>query len=378
MALLHTMKILIATPLYPPDVGGPATYSKLLAEGFPAHGLDVSLVTFGEVRHLPKIIRHIVYAVRVFQRAKDVDLIFAQDPVSVGLPALIAASLRRKAFVLKIVGDYAWEQGVQRFGVKHRLDTFSKRPGGDYHPFVRLLKWIERFVALRAKQVIVPSRYLKIIVSNWGVPKEHITVIPNGFRNFEVGGRKQVLRGMVKARGKIIISAGRLVPWKGFEGLIKAVPGLCRSFPDLKLLIAGDGPDMERLESLSKRLNVSLHVVFLGQLSQDVLFSYIKLADLFVLNTDYEGFSHQLLEVMAVGTPIVTTSVGGNPELIEHRKSGILVKRNNIEELGAAITDVLTDKRLREQLVRGAKRRALDFNEERTLRETAKLLKNIV
>lgn len=371
------MRILIATPLFPPDVGGPATYSKLIFDGLPAQGIEVSLVSFGEVRHLPKVIRHIVYAVLVFRRAREVDLVYAQDPVSVGLPAFIAAFFRRKPFLLKVVGDYAWEQGVQRFGVKHTLDTFSKRSPGDYHPFVRFLKWVEYFVASRARHVIVPSVYLKTIVSNWGVPRNSIVVIQNGFRDFEVEGRKQVLRGMVKAHGEIVISAGRLVPWKGFDVLIKAVPLLSKKFPQLKVLIAGDGPEMERLEQLSKRLEVGEHVTFLGQQSQDVLFSYIKLADVFALATNYEGLSHQLLEVMAIGTPIVTTSVGGNPELIEGGKEGLLIKRGSAEALAHAIETLLVGGRLREQLVRAAKRRVRDFSEERVLGETAALLKRI-
>jgi glycosyltransferase involved in cell wall biosynthesis len=371
------MRILIATPLYPPDVGGPATYSKLLFAGLPKNDIEVALVNFGAVRHLPKGIRHLVFCVQVFHAAKDVDLIYAQDPASVGLPAWFAAFLRRKPFLLKVVGDYAWEQGVQRFDVRHTLDTFSKRSPSGYHPFVRFLKLVETFVARRALCVVVPSKYLRTIVSNWGIPKNRIVVIQNGFRDFEVEGRKQVLRGMVKARGEIVISAGRLVPWKGFDVLIRAVPVLIKKFPDLKVLIAGDGPEMERLEQLSERLHVDTRVTFIGRQSQDVLFSYIKLADVFALATSYEGFSHQLLEVMAVGTPIVTTAVGGNPELIEDRKHGLLVKRSP-EALAQAIGILLTDRKLREQLVRGAKRRVQDFSEERVLFETIALIKRFI
>lgn len=371
------MRILLATPLYPPDMGGPATYSALLARELPREGINVVLVPFSSVRHLPKGISHAVYTWHVFRGARDVDIVYAQDPISVGLPSCIAAFLRRKTFVLKVVGDQAWEQGVQRFGVTHQLDTFSKRPGGDYHPFVRLMKFVERQVALRAKQIVVPSNYLKTIVSNWGVPKKHIVVIPNGFRDFDVSGRKQVLRGMVKARGKIIMSAGRLVPWKGFDTLIKAMPAIRRKFRDATLVIAGDGPERERLEQLAKRLEIDTHVIFLGKLTQDVLASYIKMADVFALATSYEGFSHQLLEVMAIGTPIVTTSAGGNPELVEDGKHGLLVRKGDQKALATLIIKVLSDRALRERLVRGAKRRVQDFSEEQAVRETAALLKKM-
>jgi len=243
---------------------------------------------------------------------------------------------------------------------------------------VNLLKFSERLVARRAKRVVVPSEYLKTIISNWGVSKKRITVIHNGIRDFDVRGRKQVLRGMVKARGEILISAGRLVPWKGFAALIAVMPVLLKRFPEAKLLIAGDGPDMNKLEHAARRLGISGHVVFLGSLSQDVLMSYIKMADVFVLNSSYEGFSHVLLEVMAVGTPIVTTNVGGNPEIISDQKHGILIRRNSPKELSEAISRTLSDRGLRERIARAAKRRVKDFSEEHVIRETAEFLNSIV
>ena len=85
------MKLVIATPLYPPEIGGPATYSRLLEEGLPMKGIEVELVKFSEVRHLPKLIRHYVYYRQVLKAARRADAVLALDPVSVGLPAMKAA-----------------------------------------------------------------------------------------------------------------------------------------------------------------------------------------------------------------------------------------------------------------------------------------------
>ena len=106
--------VLVTTGIFPPDIGGPATYSKLLLDELPKHGLDISVLSFGEVRHLPKIIRHISYFFKVLRRGKGVDIIYAQDPVSVGLPSVVASKILRKKFLLKVVGDYAWEQYMQK------------------------------------------------------------------------------------------------------------------------------------------------------------------------------------------------------------------------------------------------------------------------
>src|SRR4051812_7117496 len=105
------MRLLIATPLYPPELGGPATYAKALEDGLPAHGNQVTLVKFGTVRHLGKGVRHLAFFWHIFTALKHADMVLALDPVSVGLPALLAARLRRKPFLVKVVGDYAWEQG---------------------------------------------------------------------------------------------------------------------------------------------------------------------------------------------------------------------------------------------------------------------------
>src|SRR3989344_2242944 len=104
------MKVLIATGLYPPEIGGPATYSKCLEELLPAQGIKVAVLPFSRVRRWPKVVRHIAYFFLVLREGYRTDAVYAQDPVSVGLPAFFGAFLMRKPFFLKVVGDYAWEQ----------------------------------------------------------------------------------------------------------------------------------------------------------------------------------------------------------------------------------------------------------------------------
>ena len=151
------MRIVIATPLYPPEIGGPATYAKLLLEGLPKKGIEVDLVKFSDVRHLPKIIRHFVYYRRVLKAARSADVVLALDPVSVGLPAMKAAKKAGKPFVVKIVGDYAWEQGRQRFGVTQNLDEFVRTTTVPFR--VSVLRRIQTRGAPCATRVIPPLRY---------------------------------------------------------------------------------------------------------------------------------------------------------------------------------------------------------------------------
>lgn len=364
-------KILIATGLFPPDIGGPATYAKILNEELPQRGFRVKILSFGEVRHLPKIIRHLAYALKVWRALPGVDLVYALDPVSVGLPVYLACLLRRRTYWLRVAGDYAWEQGIQRFGVEAMLDEFSLSPRNYAWP-VRILKRIQTRVARGATQVITPSHYLKKIVSNWGIASTKIQVIYNAFENkiLPLDSPRSI-----NSENPTIISVGRLVPWKGFSTLIALVPKLLIKNPGLHLLIVGDGPDQTILKEQIVQFNLGANVKLLGRLNQSDLFTQIGQADLFVLNTAYEGFSHQLLEVMALGVPIITTNIGGNPELIESGQTGLLVPYDDKRALAEAIERLAFDSNLRHRLAQAAQLKVSTFTKIRLIDELVDLLK---
>jgi len=366
-------RILIATPLYPPDIGGPATYSKILKEELPKRGYAVSVLSFGSVRQLPKIFRHGAYFLLVLIRGMRADIIYAQDPVSVGFPAMLAAKILRRRFLLKIVGDYAWEQGTQRFGITESLDTFAKKYRG-YPFFVRLLKKIQTYTAKQAEKIIVPSNYLKQIVAGWGVMPSKSIVVYNSFKPPRPSGNRAMLRNLLSFQGRLIVSVGRLVPWKGFIELISVMPEIQEAFPDAKLMIIGEGPMQKVLEKEINDRHLEESVVLTGKLPHDVLMRYLEAADLFVLNTSYEGFSHQILEAMAVGVPVVTTRVGGNTELIESGVDGVLIPHNDKRALGNAMQNLLSEEATRERLKEGAKRKIQTFTAERMLTALTPLL----
>lgn len=367
-------KIIIATPLFPPDIGGPATYSRILRDELPKYDIEPIIVSFGSVRHLPKILRHIAYFFKILFSSKGVDIIYGQDPVSVGLPALIASKILRKKFIVKIVGDYAWEQSVQRFNVKDLLDDFAQKK--DYSLPVKVFKKIEKYVADSAELVIVPSFYLKKIVSLWGVDSEKIKVIYNAFEGVPNLGEKDKLREALGFSGPTIVSVGRLVPWKGFKDLIAIMPKLKDDFPRIRLVIIGSGPDREKLEDQASFLpKDTIH--FTGQLSRYQTLQQLMAADVLVLNTAYEGLSHLLLEAMAVKVPIVTTSVGGNIELIENGVSGLLVPFNDQRAMKVSILDILKDKTNTGVMVDKAYDKVCGFSVDRMAKEVSNTINEI-
>jgi glycosyltransferase involved in cell wall biosynthesis len=366
------MRLLIATPLYPPDSGGPATYTKLLHDHLSKKGDSMVLVKFGEVRHLPKIIRHITYFINVLRAGKKVDVILALDPVSTGLPALLAARFLGKAFVVKIVGDFAWEQGTQRFGVMETLDEFVKR---EKTPFaVACLRVVQTYVARSATRIIVPSDYLKGIVTRWSskISVEKISVIYNSIELPE-DVQKQ---GAKVAEYPTILSAGRLVPWKGMEGLIDAVEEIQKKHQEVKLVIVGDGPDKKLLDEKAAK-QLGHRAVFTGQLSHLETLNAMQTSTVYVQNSSYEGLSHQLIEALMLGKAIVATSVGGNPELIQDSENGLLVPFGDTEALIVAIEKILEDGELRARLGARAKETSIRFALSIMIEQTHKLLSSL-
>ena len=243
------MKLVIATPLYPPEIGGPATHVQALNEHLPAQGIEVRVIKFSDIRRLPKVFRHIAFGVRVFRAARHADVVSAHDTVSVGLPSALAAMFAGKQLVVCVPGDYAWEQGVQRFGVKDSIDDFQHKR---YGFSVEWLRMLQRFVVRRASVVVVPSAYFGKVVEAWGVKPERLRVVYNSVE------LETPIQPDNKPEGNVMVSAGRLVPWKGFDGVIEALQRL----PEWKLVIIGDGPERARLERLANHRAVANRATF--------------------------------------------------------------------------------------------------------------------
>ncbi len=329
------INILLATGLYPPESGGPATYAKLLEERMPAFGFEVTVLPFRAVRHLPKIFRHAAYFLKCLGKARGVNIILAQDTVSVGFPAALAAKLTGKKFVLRVPGDYVWEQARQRYGVVDELDEFQTK---SYGLRVGLLRAIQKFVARSANVVIVPSGYMQKIVGGWGVVP---MLVYNGI---DIPVPYELPKE--RPEGFFIVSFGRQVPWKGFDALRRVVA----REPRWQLKIFDNLPRVQAM-------------------------GWVKVASVYVNNSTYEGLSHQLLEAMALGTPIVATSVGGNPELVQD--GGLLIPAKDDEALYQALKKIEDDQAGTQERARRAEERVQEFAIPTTLQKLAELLKTI-
>jgi glycosyltransferase involved in cell wall biosynthesis len=366
---MGSMRVVIATPLYPPEIGGPATYTRILEDGLPGMGIEVEIVKFAAVRKYPKLIRHAMYFFKLMHAGKRADAILVLDPVSTGLPAALAASFLGKPLVLKVVGDYAWEQGRQRFGITQSLDEFSRTT--NVPSKVRTLRNIQSWVAGRARTVIVPSEYLKGIVATWGISAEKISVVSNAV-TLTAGIVPEAVSALPRPH---MLTIARLVAWKGIDGIITAVARMRAEGTTASLIIAGEGPERESLEQLAKD-KLGDGYVFSGSIPSPEVHAMLADSDVFVLNSTYEGLSHVLIEALASGIPIVATDAGGNREVLAEG-SGILIPVGDEDTLCAALTDALTNDATRKRLADAARRRAAVFTAPVLLERTKAILLNI-
>ena len=130
------------------------------------------------------------------------------------------------------------------------------------------------------------------------------------------------------------------------------------------------------MESMVKNLGLERKVYLVGRKSQEELATYLAAADTFVLNSGYEGFSHQILEAMTAGVPVITTAVGGNKEIVRQGENGFMVKYQDEFNLIEAIRSLWQDLELREEFKKEGKKTAEHFSSEKMFEETIRVLIN--
>ncbi len=335
------MRLFIAAGIFHPESGGPATYLYRLLPELLARGHMVRVLAFGDdpvhgypypLRRIPRQVlpvRWWRYARAARAELRRADLAFIN---SLGLPLPPRRDVPR---VLKVVGDLAWERAVNKRWIAPDadIDAFQARRDS---PRVQLLKAQRAREVRRADRVIVPSDYLRRMVIGWGALPERVEVIYNALSP----DARAASMSQAEARaelgldaGPLVLTVARLVPWKGIDHLIRAL----RAVPDVRLLVAGDGPDAARLHALAESEGVTARVTFLGRVPRARMPLHFRAADYTALYSGYEGLSHVLLESMLAGTPVIASDKGGNPEVVRHATNGLLVPYPDHDALVAAL-----------------------------------------
>lgn len=215
----------------------------------------------------------------------------------------------------------------------------------------------DRFAALWADAVVAVAEAVRDArLSRWKTPVEKLHLIPNAIDASRFAfvpdrdGTRTAL-GIPPDHG-YVVAVGRLEPVKGHRYLLEAIAILRDMGRPAYLVIVGDGPCRQELEQVAAELGIRQLTRFLG-FRTDVE-AILKAADAFVLPSLSEGTSVAALEAMAARLPVVATSVGGNPELIVHESTGLLVKPQDPGGLATAIDRVFHDEHLASSLVENA------------------------
>jgi glycosyltransferase involved in cell wall biosynthesis len=344
-------RIVIPTGIFPPDVGGPASYVPRIAAALSARGHSVEVITLADdpaaagtlsfpvksIRRGKARIPRMIETIRAIRSsARKADLIYANG---LFIEAAIAAALARKPLAMKVVGDWAWERARNQGERSPSVEEFQARRQS---PRWEIIKGLRTAVTRRAKLVITPSRYLAGIVAAWGISSAKIKTIYNAVE--ELPDAPPV--SLPSFAGRTLITVARLVPWKGIGALIEWISDR----NDLRLLVVGDGPERSNLEALAGRCGAGARVIFTGSVSRPQVAGYLKASDVFVLNSEYEGLPHVVLEAFAAGIPVVTTSAGGTGELVKNGDNGLMIPPRRMDEMAKAVDRVFSDDSLRASL----------------------------
>lgn len=345
--------LFIASGIFHPESGGPATYLHHIAPHLQAAGWDVRLLTYGTPRdddatHYPYPVTRIerdalpvrtsAYARAAWPLMRWADLVYIHS-FMLPLPRL---PFDRTPRVMKIVGDGAWERAVRKGWVSAHSDIDTFQLTRQRHPMAAWNARTRRREVRSLDAVIVPSNYLKRMAVRWGAPSPRVHVVYNALPP----AQQTVAMSQAVARAALswddaptVLAPARLVPWKGIDTFIEALADV----PDVRLFVAGDGEQRSAWEALAVSQGVADRVTFLGRVPHERVALMMRAADYVGLYSGYEGLSHVLLESLRVGTPVIASDKGGNPEVITHGHNGLLVRYKSTDALREALREAFAD-----------------------------------
>jgi len=341
------MRLLLFTTQFPPDVGGVETMSWQLCRQFQAQGADVTVLapdlagaaefdagqnlrikrfslgesktTFAkskQKRNLIQILRHCIDDWR-----PDVILCTEWDPC--GYLASLAARRRVPYFLIA--------HGMELMQIPR---SFPARQS-------KVL--LRRQTFKNARRIFAVSSFTRERVLALGVPGEKVSVIPNGV---EVSNGSMSAGNQRNGSKRILTTVSRLVPRKGHDAVLRAMPLILEQIPNVVYRIVGSGPERDRLQALTGALQLQSNVEFYGEVGDDERERLLGECDIFLLPTretptDFEGLGIAVLEAMQNGKPVIVTRAGGVPELVDEGRTGIVVEPDNHQALAQAILDLL-------------------------------------
>jgi len=256
--------------------------------------------------------------------------------------------------------------GMKKNGLCRYLVQTVHGTGEQFSGINRIKNGLYNFMNRRVtrkyfSRVIAVSKDLeKQLISKY--PRDKVVTIHNGVnreRLQPVNGAAEMRRELqITENQPLIGTAGRMVPVKGYDLLLKAAEYIVEDSPQVMFIIAGDGPLKEDLQRKSVEMGLENNVKFIG-FREDII-DILNCLDVFVMSSHHEGIPMVLLEAMAMQKPVISTAVGGIKEIIQDNVSGLLVKPGDFKSLALACMIMLNRQEIRTQLSLGAVKRIRD------------------
>ncbi len=370
------MRVLVTVGIFPPDIGGPATFVPKIAKYFQDElNYEIEILTLSDNknsnindnfsvkridRNLPIIYRWLKTIFTIYKLGKNKDLIFVNG---LGTETTIANIFLKKKIIRKIVGDPVWERTYSKAKISESFDEFQVK---NYGFSISLQKKVRSFSIKKSDIVVTPSKHLKNFILNLGF-KNKIEIINNGVfipeENTNIFTNDQIN----------ITVVSRLVSHKNIKKIIRAISDL--NDPLIYLNIIGDGPELNQLQKISLESNNKDNIIFHGKLNRDDINHIFLKSDIYIQASNYEGLPHSLLEAMSYGIPVLCTPVGECKEILGNEDRGYIldlpVTKNNIK---SKISEIIGEKNIANK--KGE--RGKDFiNEKYNLTNSFNLYKNL-
>ena len=367
------MDLLVITGIYPPDPGGPAKFASEFRKWCMVTNSDIEVITYAKSDHskmadanlkiysVPRVesifLRYIKMIRTIGRASRAKESILA---VGAFLETYVASKIYGFQYVAKVPGDIVWERARNNSVTDLDIGSFQK---SNLPLKYKVFRFLFTSSLLRASQVIVPSKGLYQLCQQWGVPEKNLRLIYN---SIDIKKFSELNRGEIEFD---LLTVCRLAPWKGVDEVIE----YC-SKQNLRLAVAGDGPDRLTLENLSK--SVGANVTFFGDVPIKKIIELLGTSKIFVLNSYYEGLPHALVEARAAGLVSVGRGGTGSAEVINDGVDGYLVRedRTLFETIDLAIAE---SNRSSEMGQKASADSINKFNQERNFQEILKVLSEV-